>query len=147
MLPSSGARMQTVEEKKTERKQACQSLSVVFGVREMHLWAFCCRLSLGVIVMFYYTRRIPYGQLGTDKEGLGGVEKDLSQNPNCVKLSNKPLLSLQEKRIKNSCYIYSGPPKEDALFTDNRESFFFDRAKPTRAPSFLLCLHPPVFQN
>lgn len=35
-------------------------------------------------------------------------ERNPSQNPNCVPLSNTALLSLKEKRIKNSCYIYSG---------------------------------------
>jgi len=62
-------------------------------------------------------------------------ERNPSQNPNCVPLSNAALLSLKEKRIKNSCYIYSG--KKANPFTDNRESFFLDIAVLTTVLSFL----------
>lgn len=42
---------------------------------------------------------VPYGQLG--REGP-------SQTPTCIRLSKPALLSVKGRRIKNSCYIYSG---------------------------------------
>ena len=54
--------------------------------------------------------------------GLGQVEKDLLQTPNCVQLSNKALLSLKEKRIKNSCYNYSGKENPYSQITGSPSS-------------------------
>lgn len=37
--------------------------------------------------------------------------------------------------------------KKEAPFTDNRESFFLDRAMPTTALSFLFSLYPTILQS
>lgn len=54
--------------------------------------------------------------------GLGKVEKNLGQTLNCVQLSNKALLSLKEKRIKNSCHNYSGKEKRYSQITGSPSS-------------------------
>lgn len=116
-----------------------QSFLVLFRVREMYPWAFCPACHLVPLWSLLHTLCPIWAA------GLGKGEKDLLQAPNCIKLSNKALLSLKEKRIKNSCYIYSGQKK--APFTHNRESFFLDRAMPTTAFSFLFSLYPPILQR
>lgn len=105
----------------------------------MYPWAFCPACHLVPLWSLLHTLYPIWAA------GLGQGEKDLLQNPNCIQLSNKALLSLKEKRIKNSCYIYSG--KKEAPFTDNRESFFLDRAMPTTAFSFLFSPLSPPFSK
>lgn len=86
--------------------------------RETDRDSWCCsesgRCILGLFVLpvtrchcdLCCTRCVPYGQLGS---GQGRI-RDLShKTPICIRPSNKALLSLKEKRIKNSCYICSGP--------------------------------------
>lgn len=79
-----------------------QSFLVLFRVREMYPWAFCPACHLVPLWSLLHTLCPIWAA------GLGKGEKNLLQAPNCIKLSNKALLSLKEKRIKNSCYIYSG---------------------------------------
>uniref|UniRef100_A0A3B5M0A1 NK2 homeobox 2a n=1 Tax=Xiphophorus couchianus TaxID=32473 RepID=A0A3B5M0A1_9TELE len=80
-----------------------------------------------------------------DKETSSSGGSDSGKNSQvkhcCLSLS-LPLF-LKEKRIQNSCYIYSGRggKKREALFTRNRGSFFLDRAMPTTAFSFLFAFH------
>lgn len=83
-----------------------QSFLVLFRVREMYPWAFCPACHLVPLWSLLHTLCPIWAA------GLGKGEKDLLQAPNCIKLSNKALLSLKEKRIKNSCYIYSGQKKK-----------------------------------
>lgn len=83
-----------------------QSFLVLFRVREMYPWAFCPACHLVPLWSFLHTLCPIWAA------GLGKGEKNLLQAPNCIKLSNKALLSLKEKRIKNSCYIYSGKKKK-----------------------------------
>lgn len=72
----------------------------------MYPWAFCPACHLVPLWSLLHTLYPIWAA------GLGQGEKDLSQTPNCIKLSNKALLSLKEKRIKNSCYIYSGKKRK-----------------------------------
>lgn len=72
----------------------------------MYPWSFCPACHLVPLWSLLHTLYPIWAA------GLGQGEKDLWQNPNCIKLSNKALLSLKEKRIKNSCYIYSGQKKK-----------------------------------
>ena len=79
---------------------------VLFRVREMYPWAFCPACHSVPLWSLLHTLYPIWAA------GLGQGEKDLSQAPICIRPSNKALLSLKEKRIKNSCYIYSGQKKE-----------------------------------
>lgn len=92
----------------------------------MHPWAFCPACHLVPLWSLLHTLYPIWAA------GLGQGEKDLLQTLNCTKLSNKALLSLKEKRIKNSCYIYSGQKKTP-------------HSQITGSPSFLieLCQQQP----
>lgn len=91
------------------RRQAgwTEVLGAVQSQGDESFWAFCPACH-SVPLWSFAAHVVPHmGSWVREKE-----EKDLLQNPNCIKLSNKALLSLKEKRIKNSRYIYSGWKKK-----------------------------------
>lgn len=116
--------------------------------RETDRVSWCCSESgRGILGLFVppvtwchcdlcCTRCIPYGQLGSDKE------KRISYKPQIVssfQIKHCCLSKKNELKIRAISILV----KKEAPFTDNRESFFLDRAMPTTAFSFLFPLSPP----
>lgn len=118
--------------------------------RETDRVSWCCsesgRRILGLFVLpvtwchcdLCCTRCIPYGQLGSDKE------KRISHKPQIVSSFQIKHCCLSKKNeLKIRAISILVKKREEAPFTDNRESFFLDRAMPTTAFSFLFSLSPP----
>lgn len=121
--------------------------------READRVSWCCsesgRRILGLFVLPVTwchcdrccTRCIPYGQLGSHKE------KRISYKTQIVSSFQIKHCCLSKKNELKIRAISIPVKKREASFTDNRESFFLDRAMPTTAFSFRFSPLCPVLQS